>query len=54
MLGDAHMRQKTKPSFVQIMARRLLGAKPSSEPVLVYSWLDKSEQISVRFEFKKI
>ena len=28
------------PSLVQIMACRLIGAKPLSEPMLEYSWLD--------------
>ena len=28
------------PSLVQIMACRLVGAKPLSEAVLVYCWLD--------------
>ena len=30
------MRQLTTPSLVQIMACRLLGAKPLSEPMLAY------------------
>ena len=33
---DAYMRQYTKPSLVQIMAWHLFGAKPLSEPTLVY------------------
>ena len=34
--SDAYMRQKTRPSLVQIMACRLFGAKPLSEPTLEY------------------
>ena len=33
---DAYMRHQTKPSLVQIMACRLFGAKPLSEPMLWY------------------
>ena len=33
---DAYMRQQTRPSLVQIMAWRLFGAKPLSEPMLAY------------------
>ena len=31
-----HLRQQTRPSLVQIMACRLIGTKPSSEPMLAY------------------
>ena len=34
--SDAKMRQQSKSSLVQIMACRLIGAKPLSEPVLEY------------------
>ena len=34
--SDAYMRQKPNPSLVQIMACRLFGAKPLSEPMLEY------------------
>ena len=34
--SDAYMRQLTRPSLVQIMACRLNGAKPLSEPMLEY------------------
>ena len=34
--SDAYMRQSTMPSLVQIMACRLVGAKPLSEPMLEY------------------
>ena len=33
---DAYMRHQTCPSLVQIMACRLVGAKPLSEPMLEY------------------
>ena len=34
--SDAYMRRRTRPSLVQIMACRLFGAKPLSEPMLMY------------------
>ena len=37
--SDAYMRQWNRPSLVQIMACCLLGAKPLSEPMLVYCQL---------------
>ena len=37
------------PSLVQIMARRLDGAKPLSEPMLEYCYLDPWEQTSIKF-----
>ena len=36
------------------MACRQFGAKPLPEPVLVYSWLNSWEQISVKFEWNTI
>ena len=39
--SDAYMRQQTKPSLVQIMACRLVGAKSLSEPTLVYCQLGR-------------
>ena len=35
-----------EPALVQIMACQLAGAKPLSEPMLEYCWLDSWEQIS--------
>ena len=46
----AYIRQWTGLSLVQIMACRLLGAKPLHEPLLVYCQLDSWEQISVKFK----
>ena len=46
---DAYMRHQTRPSFIQIMAFRLLGTKPSSKPMLDYSQLGPCEHISVTF-----
>ena len=43
--GDAYMRQWNMPSLVQIMACRLLSAKPLSEPMMVYRKLEPQEQI---------
>ena len=40
------------PSLVQIMACRLFGAKPLSEPMMLYSQLDRKEHISVKFYLK--
>ena len=37
--SDAYMRQQTRPSLLHIMACRLTGAKPSSEPMLDYCYL---------------
>ena len=38
--SDAYMRHYTRPSLVQMMACRLFGAKPSSEPMMIYCHLD--------------
>ena len=48
--SDSYMHQQTMPALVQIMACRLFGAKPSSELMLAYCWLDTWEQILVKFE----
>ena len=52
--GHAYMRQWNMPSLVQIMACRLLSAKPLSEPMMVYRKLEPQEQNSVKIwsEFK--
>ena len=39
-------------SFVQVMACRLLGARPLHEPIMTFCWLDPLEQISTKFESK--
>ena len=44
----AYMRQWTGPSLVQVMACRLIGAKPLPEPILSFCQLDSWEQISVK------
>ena len=46
----AYMRRWTGLSLVQVMACRLLGAKPLPEPMLIYCQLDSWEQISMKFE----
>ena len=46
------MRHLTKPSLVQIMACRLVGAKLLSGPMLEYCLLDPMEQISMKFPSK--
>ena len=38
--SDAYMHRWNGSSLVQIMACRLFGAKPLSEPMLGYCWLD--------------
>ena len=48
--SDAYMRQWTRPSLIQIMACRLTGAKPLSEPMPEYCLLDPWEQTSVKFK----
>ena len=47
---SAYMRQWIGSALVQIMAWRLVGAKPLPEPMLAYCQLDSWEQISVKFE----
>ena len=51
--SDAYMRPKTASS-VQIMASRLDGAKPLSEPMLEYCCLDTWDQTSVKSQSKLI
>ena len=50
--SDANMRQYNVPTLVQIMVCRLIGAKPSYEPMLPYCQLDPEEYISVKFYLK--
>ena len=45
----AYMRQWMALAFVQIMACRLFGAKPLSEPMLGYYQLDPHKQTSMKF-----
>ena len=53
--GAAYMRQWTSSSLVQIMACRLLGAKPLPEPMLSYCQLDsvKYESEFYHFQWRK-
>ena len=44
-----HMHRRTRSALVQVMACRLSGAKPSSEPMLNYCQLDPWEQTPVIF-----
>ena len=48
----AYIRQWTGLVLVQIMACRLDGAKPLSEPLLTYCQLDPKEHISITFYSK--
>ena len=50
--SDTYTSQYDKPSLVQIMACRLFGAKPLSEPMLPYCQLNPKEHISVKFYLK--
>ena len=50
--SDTYMRQYNIPTLVQIMACRLFGAKPLSEPMLPYSQLDPKELISLKLYLK--
>ena len=45
----AYIRRRTGPALVQVMARRLFGAKPSPETVLVYCRLDPSVKIESKY-----
>ena len=53
-LSDAYMRWESMPTLVQIMACRLFGAKPLSEPMLTYCRLGPQEKISINFLSEKI
>ena len=48
----AYMRRWTGSALVQIMACRLNGVKPLSEPMLTYCQLDLKEHISMKSYFK--
>ena len=48
-LSAAYMHQWIRSALVQIMTCRLFGAKPLSEPVLVYCQLDTWEHTSMKF-----
>ena len=43
------MRQRIESAVIQIMACRLVGTKPFSEPTLVYIQLGPWEQILVKY-----
>ena len=51
-LSAAYMHQWTESALVQIMACRLNGAKPLSEPVLTYCQIDTKEHASMKFYLK--
>ena len=48
----AYMRQWTGSALVQVMACRLLGAKPLPKPMLIYCQLGPWQQTTVKFESK--
>ena len=50
--SDAYMHQYNIPTLVQIMACRLFGTKPLSDPILPYCQLHPKEHISVKFSLK--
>ena len=47
-----YMRQWIREALVQIMACRLFGANPLSEPMLEYCYFDPQEQTSVKYSSK--
>ena len=55
-----HMSHLTRPSLFQIMACRLLGVKPLSEPMMANCYMDPLDNVFMRFKkntkfsFKKI
>ena len=49
-----YMHWRTGSKLVQIMTCRLDGAKPLSEPMLIYCQLDPREHISMKFYLKFI
>ena len=56
-LSEAYMCQWTRPSLVQIMACRVFGAKPLSEPIVYYCQLDLRKRLQsncIQRKFKKI
>ena len=50
--ADWRIYAPVKQTLVQILARRLFGAKPLSEPMLSYCHLDHKERILVKFRLK--
>ena len=50
--SDAYMRHQPRPWMVQIMACRLFGAKPLSEPMPYYCQLDPLQQTSIELYLK--
>ena len=46
------MHQWTGLLLVQVMACRLFGAKPTTELILLYRYLDSWDHVSVKFEFE--
>ena len=51
--STSNMHHQRMQSLVHIMACRLIGTKPLSEPVIEYYQLETWEQISVKFESKQ-
>ena len=50
--SDVYMRKKTALSLVQIMACRLFGGKPLSEPMMAVYEINLEEHISMKFNLK--
>ena len=50
--SDTYMHQWTGSTMVQVMACRLVGAKPLHEPMLTFRELDSQKQTSVKLESK--
>ena len=52
--SDAYMRQKTRPSLIQIMGCCLFNAKPLSKSMMTCCQLDHEEHISMKYDLKFI
>ena len=52
--SDAYMCQWTRSALFQIMACRLIGAKPLPKPMLTYCQLDPKEQTSFVSKYKTL
>ena len=50
--SDPYLRQWSRPSLVYLMACRLFGTKPLSEPMMTYCQFDHKEHISMKHYLK--
>ena len=47
--SEVYVWQQTEPSLVQVVACHLFGAKPVSEPMMIYCQLNPKECISMKY-----